>query len=526
MADVGHAGADEHFVDLVALYVREQTCVIRIVRCTQNRLFDIGQIDVDHCRVFCVSIGFQQLWIRQPFFHALNTTLQGTTVAVAFSNHPLQQHDVRGQILFDWRLVQLNGTARSRTLSGSIGQFERLLHFQIRQTFDLEDAAREDVFLTFLLNGQQALFDRVQRDGMHQIAQGDARLHFAFETHQNGFRHVQRHDAGRRGKGHQTRTRREGDPNRETGMGVTAGTDGIWQQHTVQPGVDHAIARTQGNTATVHDEVWQRVVRGDINRLRIGRGVAEGLHHQVRREAQARQVFQFVTGHWTGGVLRANGGHLRLAVGTRTDTGYAACTANHFLRQRVTTVAFGHVFRLTEDIAVRQTQRFTRLGGQATTDDQRDTTTSTDFVDQYVSFQLEACQQFVGFVVTDFAFERVNVDHVAHVQVVHVHFDWQCASIFHGVEEDRGNFATEAQAAAALVRHVRDVIAHEPQHRVRCGFTGRTGTDHVTDVSQRETFLLQGFDLFDRANHAWLIRLNAFTGVFQHRQRVQWDIRA
>ncbi len=309
-------------------------------------------------------------------------------------------------------------------------------------------------------------------------------------------------------------------------MGVTAGTDGIWQQHTVQPGVDHAIARTQGDTATVHDEVWQRVVRGDINRLRIGRGVAEGLHHQVRGEAQARQVFQFVTGHWTGGVLRANGGHLRLAVGTRTDTGYAACTANHFLRQRVTTVAFGHVFRLTEDIAVRQAQGFTRLGGQATTDDQRDTTTSTDFVDQYVSFQLEACQQFVGFVVTDFAFERVNVDHVAHVQVVHVHFDWQCASIFHGVEEDRGNFATEAQAAAALVRHVRDVIAHKPQHGVRCGFTGRTGTNHVTDVSQRETFLLQGFDLFDRADNTRLIRDNAFTGVFQHRQRVQWDIRA
>lgn len=41
-----------------------------------------------------------------------------------------------------------------------------------------------------------------------------------------------------------------------------------------------------------------------------------------------------------------------------------------------------------------------------------------------------------------------------------------------------------------------------------------------------ETFLLQSFNLFDRANNTRLIWLNTFTGVFQHRQRVQWDIRA
>ena len=37
-----------------------------------------------------------------------------------------------------------------------------------------------------------------------QIAQGDARLHFAFEAHQHGFRHVQRHYARGCGKCHQT----------------------------------------------------------------------------------------------------------------------------------------------------------------------------------------------------------------------------------------------------------------------------------------------------------------------------------
>ena len=200
-------------------------------------------------------------------------------------------------------------------------------------------------------------------------------------------------------------------------MGVAAGTHGIRQQHAVQPGVDHAIARTQRDAAAVHNEVRQSMMRGDVNRLRIGRSVAEGLHHQVSGEAQARQVFQFITGHWTGGVLRTDGGHFRLAVGARTDTGNAAGAANHFLRQREAAGAFRHVFRLTEDIAVRQTQRFTCFGGQAATDDQRDTAAGTDFVDQHIGFQFEAGQQFVGFVITHFAFERVNVDDVAHVQV-------------------------------------------------------------------------------------------------------------
>ena len=308
-------------------------------------------------------------------------------------------------------------------------------------------------------------------------------------------------------------------------MGVTAGTDGIRQQHAVQPGVDNAVARTQRHATAVHDEIWQRVVRGHVNRLRIRRSVAEGLHHQIGREAQARQVFQLITGHWTGGVLRADGGHLRLAVRARTDTSDAAGATDHFLCQREATVAFRHVFRLTEHVAVRQTQRFTRFGGQATADDQRNAATSTYFVDQHVGFQLKACQQLISFVITHFAFIRVNVNHVAHVQVRDIHFDRQRASIFHGVKEDWCNFAAEAQAAAALVWHVRNVVAHEPQHGVGGGLTGRAGTHNVTHVSQRETFLLQGFDLFDRANAARLVRLNAFTGVFQHRQGVQRDIR-
>ena len=125
----------------------------------------------------------------------------------------------------------------------------------------------------------------------------------------------------------------------------------------------------------------------------------------------------------------------------------------------------------------------------------------------------------------DFASVRVQVDHVAHVHVRHVELDWQCAGIFHGVVEDRSDFAAEAETASALVRHVRDVVAEEPQHRVGCRFTRGTGTDHVTDVGDREALTAHFFDLLHRAGLALLVRNDAVTGHFQHGQGVQRDIR-
>ena len=72
------------------------------------------------------------------------------------------------------------------------------------------------------------------------------------------------------------------------------------------------------------------VVGGDVDWLRISRGVAERLHDQVSGEAQASQVFQLVAGHRTSGVLGADGGHLRFAVGARTHA-FAFWQANSAL---------------------------------------------------------------------------------------------------------------------------------------------------------------------------------------------------
>src|SRR5690606_4903308 len=64
VTNVGHAGADEHFINFATLYFREQTGVVRIVWRTQDGLLDVGQVDLDNRSVFGVSIGGQQLGLR------------------------------------------------------------------------------------------------------------------------------------------------------------------------------------------------------------------------------------------------------------------------------------------------------------------------------------------------------------------------------------------------------------------------------------------------------------------------------
>ena len=396
------------------------------------------------------------------------------------------------------------------------------------QTFDLQDATGEFVDLAFLLNGQHALLDAVQRDGVYQVTQGDARLHFAFEANQNRFRHIQRHNAGSSGKCHQARTGREGDAHRETGVGVTTGTHGVRQQHAVQPGMDDAVARPQGNTATGADEVRQGVLHFNVNRLRISGGVTEGLHYQVCLEAQTRQVFQLVTGHRASGVLGAYGGHVRLTVGVRANAfAFRQTTglANHLLGQGETLVASFRIFRQTEDVSSSHAQSLAGLVGQTTADDQRNTAAGLNFVQDHIRFELELGDGFAGFV-QDLAFVRADFDYVAHVHVVNRGFEYQGTGVFHGVEEDRGNLVTDTDTASTLVRHARDVFTEEPQNGVGGRLTGRTGTDYVSYEGNWKALGFDFFDLAHRAGYAGLFRLQAVTLHFIGCAGVQRDVRA
>ncbi len=144
---------------------------------------------------------------------------------------------------------------------------------------------------------------------MDQIAQGDPRLHLAFEANQHRFRHIQRHDAGRGGKGHQTRTCREEIPP-GSGMRVTTGTDGIRQQRFSR--VDNAIARRR-ETPPRFIMKSARMVRGDVNRLRIGRGGRRTASPDRRRNqgTPGLSVHHGSSDRWYPGT---DGGHLRFTV--------------------------------------------------------------------------------------------------------------------------------------------------------------------------------------------------------------------
>ena len=203
MADVGHAGADEGLVDLGAGDLAEELGVVRVVRAADDGLLDLVEVDLDHGGVLGVLVGLQQLWVGQPGLDRGDAALQGTSVVVAVGDHVLHQHHIALQVLDDRVLVELDGAAGGRALGAGIGQLEGLFDLQVRQTLDLQDAAGEDVLFAGLGDGQQSGLDGIERDGVHQVTQGDARLHLALEANQDGFGHVQGHDAGGRGEGDQ-----------------------------------------------------------------------------------------------------------------------------------------------------------------------------------------------------------------------------------------------------------------------------------------------------------------------------------
>src|SRR5690606_11393045 len=105
-------------------------------------------------------------------------------------------------------------------------------------------------------------------------------------------------------------------------------------------------------------------------------------------------------------------------------------------------------------------------------------------------------------------------------------FEYQRASVFHGVEEDRGDFGTDTHTTAALVRYARDVITEEPEYGVGGRLTGRTGTHNVTYESNREAFGFDRFNLLHRAGHAVLFGRQTIAGHFVCSAGVQRNVRA
>mmetsp|Transcript_112737 Transcript_112737/g.158152 ORF Transcript_112737/g.158152 Transcript_112737/m.158152 type:complete len:628 (+) Transcript_112737:200-2083(+) len=467
VANVRHARANEHLVDSGGSNLRQSFGIVRIVGAAQDWLLQLIQVDVDHCSVLGLLVSLHEGGALQPLLHLADTPGEGTGIAVALGDHPLEQRNVGSQVLLHGVLIQLDGAARRGALCGGIRKLEGLLALQIRQAFDLQNAAVEDVLLSLLLHGQQSLLDGIVWDGVDQVTQGHSWLHLAAEANQDRLGHVQGHHPRGGAEGHQAGAGGEGDAQREAGVRVSACSDLIGEQHSVEPGVDDAIARAQGNTAAVRDELWQGAVRDHIHGLWVGGGVAERLHHEVSLESQAGQVLQLVASHGSSGVLGAHSSHAGLAVGSRHNAVNATGLAHHLLSQREALhvdIWLGH---LLEGGGHAQVQALAGLVGESTADDQRDAAACLHLVQHQAVLEVELGDDLVGAMLLDDLLIDAQIDEVAHVHVFDIHLQRQCTRVLHGVEKDGRNHSADHEAAGALVRGARDVLAHVPQDRVR-----------------------------------------------------------
>ncbi|OIQ79065.1 hypothetical protein GALL_392070 [mine drainage metagenome] len=515
MTDIGHAGADEHFIDGVAHHGGKRPDIVRIVWAGHQRLLDFVQVDFQHMGIFGVGVRLQQFRRTQPGAHGFDAAAQRAAILVAAGDHVLHQRDIGIEKLDHRFRIEPHRAAVGGTLGGGVGKLERLLHLEVRQAFDLQDAAIEHVLLARLANGEIAVLDRGIGNGVDQVAQSDAGLHGAGETHQNRLRHVQGHGAHGGGESHQAGTGRERDADGEPGVRVAASAHGVGQDHAVEPGMDHAVARTQAHPAAAGHKFRQAVLQPDIHRLGIGRSVAETLHHQVGGKSQAGQFLQFVARHGAGGVLRTDGGDFRLAVGAGADSGHAASAPHHLLRQGVSLAGIlgGHL--LDEQAGRRQAERFAGPGGEPPTDDQRDAAAGAHFIRHGQRRQVEGADDFAGRA-GDPACVRVDHDHISRTELFDIALDRQRAGIFRRVEENRRNLAAQHDAAGALVGDMRNILAHQPLHRVDGGLARGAGADHVAHIGQRQTLLLERSDGIEAVRHLG----------YQHGPGMQWNIRA
>ena len=80
---------------------------------------------------------------------------------------------------------------------------------------------------------------------------------------------------------------------------------------------------------------------------------------------------------------------------------------------------------------------------------------------------VNVCFHLVGLAVRrNLAGVGVDVNHVVHLEAVHVALDGEGSRVFHRVEEDGSDLVPDADAAAALVGDEGHVVAHVPEDGV------------------------------------------------------------
>ncbi len=196
------------------------------VRSTQDWLFNIRQIDVDHCR-YSASASASSSSGFASHFSMPEYGVPGYDDRRNLPRSSTSQDDVGVQVFDDRFFVQLDSTpAAERSADASVSS-------KACSTFNPADlrfpgCGQRRCFSCLSLNGQQTLFDRIQRDRVYQIARVMPGCILPLKR--------TRTDSGISAALRQLRQQTPPDQNppgkdtdRETGMGVTTGTDGIRQ---------------------------------------------------------------------------------------------------------------------------------------------------------------------------------------------------------------------------------------------------------------------------------------------------------
>ena len=159
VADVGHARADEHLVDLGAGHFTQQFGVVRVVRAAQHRLLDAGSgRSRSRRRTRRRASASSSCGLGQPRLDGLDAALERALCRHSrrrSCSSSARRCSFRYSMIGAW--IELDRAAGGRALGAGVAQFERLLDLQIGQAFDLEDAAGEDVLLALLGHREQAL---------------------------------------------------------------------------------------------------------------------------------------------------------------------------------------------------------------------------------------------------------------------------------------------------------------------------------------------------------------------------------
>eukprot|EP00051_Salpingoeca_urceolata_P026859 m.479023 g.479023 ORF g.479023 m.479023 type:complete len:993 (-) comp21304_c0_seq1:94-3072(-) len=517
VTNVGHARPNKHFLNRRLGNLGKQTGIIRIVGRAQNWLRQFVHVNLNDLGVSGLFVSLHKNGVLDPLLHAGNAALQSTQITIALGYHPLEHDNVGLEVFDNGFLVELDGAASGTAFGRGIGELKGLFALEVTEAFDFEDAARENVLLALLLHRQQAALNGLVRDGVHQVAQGNARLHRSSKPDQNRLGHVQRHHTSRSSKCNQARASGERNTNGKARVGVAASANRVGQKHAVNPRVDDAVTRAERHTATVADKVGQGVVSVNVHGLGVCGSVAKRLHDKVGLKAKAGKILELVTGHRASGVLGSDGGHLGFAVLAGDDAVDAAGGSDHLLGKGETLDVHVNLAGGTEHFRRTKAKRLAGTVGQPTANNQRNAASGPNLVKKNLGLWLKLDNDVVGAMGLDDAFVGVDVNDVAHVEVGDVHFEGQGARVFHGVVENGGNLAADADAAATLAGDVRDVVAHVPEERVGGRFAGRARADDVANVREGHTV---GLGLLELGQGI----ANAVAGDLEHGKGVQRNV--